>query len=411
MNCEIFAQMLDNYADLTDEEIQELESHAIICQSCNDDLAFMRSILGTVKSLPPIDPPSDFLESVNIRLDKELARESVIKRFVRRSRPYVYRYGAIAACAVLAVGVSMNADMLLARMNNDNSGIIAEESITDVSDPSDDVVGETEYGYVTAEPEESDSTPLPAVVTNRDVKQTDLPLQTPKPVLSASPSSSDSVSYRSKEASSNTTTAVVPSDNTSAAENKNLPVTSPAPQPLEKTKVNSSPVHEADEQPAPKALAEDNANTKEPEVEPIAGKIAGRIVSRAAEPDPYAIDEVAVSIPYGYSVLTATEEPESENYDAQDYSIAYDEMNNQASDVTSYAPLSSMVSIKSKDAARVQELVDVFVSGVYGNYYMITAVDMRNLLGQFDREGIWYSASIMESGDGVSFRLVIVPSD
>lgn len=422
MNCDMFAQMLDNYADLTDADMQELEAHAEICESCNADLVFMRSILGTVNNLPPIDPPSDFLENVNARLDAELAGESVIRRFARKSRPYVYRYGTIAACAVLAVSVGMNADMLLSKMNNDSGGVITEERMTDISD---DVDGESLHSWEAVENETPSSTQASSTKTDASVKQTDAPLQTPKSFSSntAVPSGSGFVSNRSSETSSgkrtNTTTATaVPSNRTSVAENKNLPVTSPAPQPsaTENISVNSTPVPNADEQPASEASTGESTSvdTKEseklPESTPTAGKIAGRIVGREAEPAPYSIDERARSVPEAYASMAATDEPEEE-YDAFDYSIAYNEMDNEISDVTSYAPLSSMVSVKSKDAARVQELVDVFVSGVYGNYYMITAVDMRNLLGQFDREGIWYSASIMESGDSVSFRIVTVPSD
>lgn len=421
MNCEMFAQMLDNYADLTDEDMQELESHAEICEKCNADMAFMRSILGTVKSLPPIDPPSDFLESVNARLDREIAKESVIRRFARRSKPYVYRYGAIAACAVLAVGVGMNADMLLSKMNNDSSGVITEERITDVSD---DVNDESAHNWEATEPESLSGTSLPEARKEETVKQTSLPLQTPKSFSSntAPPSSSGSVSTPIPKASSGNranTNANAPSDRASASENKDLTVTSPAPQPsaAEKTTIDPAPVTNTHEQPASRALTGEKipVYTREPEnltePTPAVETISGRIASRAAEPAPYSINERAISVPDEYSLLTATENPENENFDAFDYSIAYNEMDNQKSDVTSYAPLSSMVSVKSKDAARVQELVDVFVSGVYGNYYMITAVDMRNLLGQFDREGIWYSASIMESGDSVSFRIVTVPSD
>ena len=101
-------------------------------------------------------------------------------------------------------------------------------------------------------------------------------------------------------------------------------------------------------------------------------------------------------------------EPTAEAADEADYSIAYHEMDNFSDNVTAYAPLSSMISVKAKDAERVRELVEVFITGAYGDYYMITSEDMNHLLGQFDREGIWYSANITESGNKVSFRIVTI---
>lgn len=417
MNCEMFAQMLDNYANLTGTDMQELEAHAEMCESCNAELAFMRSILGTVNSLPPIDPPSDFLEGVNARLDAELAGESVIKRFARRSKPYVYRYGAIAACAVLAVSVCMNADMLLSKMNNDSSGVITEERITDISDDFD---AEAVLDRETAKPEPANGTPLPAAEKSEAAEQTNAPLQTPKASPAAVPSDPGTAVKRSTTSviRNNTAATAVPSNRSAEAKNENLPVTSPAPQPsvTENNSVDSTPAPNADAQPAAEASSGENASVntdapeQSPEPTPAAGRIAGRIVGMSEEPAPYSIDERARSMPDEYAALSepATEEPQDEDFDKLDYSIAYNEMDNVNNDVTSYAPLSSMISVKSKDAARVQELVDVFVSNVYGNYYMTTAVDMKNLLGQFDREGIWYSASIMESGDMVSFRIVII---
>ncbi|MDO5396985.1 MAG: hypothetical protein Q4G33_03565 [bacterium] len=423
MNCDMFAQMLDNYADLTDADMRELETHAEMCEGCNADLVFMRSILGTVNSLPPIDPPSDFLENVNARLDAELAGESMIRRFARRSKPYVYRYGAIAACAVLTIGVGMNADMLLSKMNNDSSGVITEERITDIRD---DEAHETADDHAAAEPEALNGSAQPAHEKDAAVKTTDAPvLQTPKPLSSpaAVPSKSGSAAKRSSEASSgkqtNTAAESASSNRAEPAGNKDLPVTSPAPQPsaTENIRTDSTPVPNTDAQPAAKNSDGEKASVNSevpetvPEQTPADKKNDEKIIGRAAEPAPYSIDERARSVPDEYVALAATEEPSEENFDALDYSIAYSEMDNTNSNVTAYAPLSSMVSIKSKDAARVQELVDVFVSGVYENYYMINTVDMRNLLGQFDREGIWYSANIKESDGSISFRLVIIPSD
>jgi hypothetical protein len=119
--------------------------------------------------------------------------------------------------------------------------------------------------------------------------------------------------------------------------------------------------------------------------------------------------------PDEYAVVYASEEPDeyadaqtSDGLDingpASDYTIVQDSVQNE----TAYAvPLSSTLAIKSQDAERAKEVIDVFVAGVYGNYYMITSGDMNNLLSQLGREGIWYDSNINESGDKISFKLII----
>jgi hypothetical protein len=119
--------------------------------------------------------------------------------------------------------------------------------------------------------------------------------------------------------------------------------------------------------------------------------------------------------PDEYAVVYASEEPDeyadaqiSDGLDingpASDYTIVQGSVQNE----TAYAvPLSSTLAIKSKDADRAKEVIDVFVAGVYGNYYMITSGDMNDLLSQLGREGIWYDANINESGDKISFKLLI----
>ena len=71
MDCEKFREMLDNYSDLSPQELDTLEAHALVCGECKRELEFMRSIINTVQSLPEIDPPADFLDKINERIDKE----------------------------------------------------------------------------------------------------------------------------------------------------------------------------------------------------------------------------------------------------------------------------------------------------------------------------------------------------
>ena len=86
MDCEKFREMLDNYSDLSPQELDTLEAHALVCGECKRELEFMRSIINTVQSLPEIDPPADFLDKINERIDKE---ERLPVRICRKAVPYV----------------------------------------------------------------------------------------------------------------------------------------------------------------------------------------------------------------------------------------------------------------------------------------------------------------------------------
>lgn len=403
MNCEKFANMLDNYADLSAAEIAELEAHAELCESCAADLTFIRSVLGTLNSLPPIDTPIDFLDSVNARLDAELDRESPIERFVRRSKPYVYRYGSLAACVAIAAAVGVNAELLISRMNNDGNDIVIEERTT-VNDAHDDKAADgalTEFN--TAEPVQNTAAPSSAPAVIETVKPTQKPAakQTTAPANGAVRSKrTDSTPYVSQNSSK--AEASVPSNRSEAPAKVTLPKASSAPQPsdIEPTKVNPTPEQKTETNPPAETAAA--AYTDAPKQENIPAA-ASYDAPAAASYSP-----AARTMPDDKYAAAPAAEPTAEAADEADYSIAYHEMDNFSDNVTAYAPLSSMISVKAKDAERVRELVEVFISGAYGDYYMITAEDMNHLLGQFDREGIWYSANITESGNKVSFRIVTI---
>ena len=419
MNCERFAHMLDNYADLSSAEIAELEAHAEMCESCAADLAFMRSILGTVNSLPPIDPPKDFLESVNARLDAELDSEPAIKRFVRHSKPYVYRYGSLAACVAIAAAVGVNAELLMSRMNNDGSDVVIEEK-TIVNDARNDSTADgdvTAADIYTAEPApragavNEASTPAPNAGNTVKPSQTPASPQTAAPVWGASASKRADSTPSVSQSNKNTAAASVPSNRSEAAASVDLPKAQSAPQPSETEQrvVTSTEEPRAEAQPAavntepvytdaPKQNNTTEAAASQGEAAPSSYVPRGRMI-----PENHEYAAAPASLPAA--------EPTEDTSSDEDYSIAYHEMDNFSDNVTAYAPLSSMLSVKAKDAVRVKELIEVFISGAYGEYYMITAEDMNHLLGQFDREGIWYSANIMESGDKISFRVVTVQSE
>lgn len=423
MDCEKFAQMLDRYADLTDAEMCELEAHAEMCEGCADELAFMRSILSTVKSLPPIEPPSDFLESVNARLDKELAKETPVQRFARRSRPYVYRYGSMAACVALAVAVGVNADSLLSKMNGDTSGVLIEEKTADSADSRS---GKNDMAIIPPEQEnegiETESTFIPSSafsLSTPEPKYSARPVVTPSPeanvsqapkaTIPSSTSTSQQKSTGSNNASSRNGSAAktTESSNHSVSVPSSVPVSAPESQPTAAQNNTAKEISQNETSYDAKPAASTALVTNAPIVSDIPQ--AEPSPNNEAEQGQYSVktrnivhdDEYAVAA--AAADADATQTPTTES---SDYTIAY----NTSDDSYAYAAISTILAVKETNAARAQEIIDVFISGTYGNYYKITATDMKNLLGQFDREGIWYEISQVNSSDTIWFKVITMKS-
>lgn len=408
MNCDKFADMLDNYACLSDEELRELEAHSEECESCASELDFMRSILATAKELPPIEPPSDFLDSLNSRLDAELAKENPVQRFMRRSRPYVSKYGAIAACVALVAVVGTNAGVLITRMNNNGNGVISEQKTA--FDPAE--TGERATSAPIAE--SAAATALPQAEANGalgNVPNTAVPAPT-LPTTAPGIAASTKAPVSTAPSAGSTSAAAPAAAKAPAAQSRTTPVSQTPSQAASQPSVRETNT----QQEAAPAPAAESVPQAEPaaQQETAAPPAAAAVTPPAAavEQPQYEIAQNNINSANEYASVAEygiTEEDYEAGIDAElsDYTLA----NLGTEQASTYASLSSTVSVKAKDADRVRELVDVFVNGVYGNYYMITSQDMDGLLGQFDREGIWYDANITESGDRISFRLVIMQID
>ncbi|MBS7298597.1 MAG: zf-HC2 domain-containing protein [Eubacteriales bacterium] len=97
-SCEDIEALIDAYLDgeLTREHNKLFETHISSCDSCREALEFARSIRQTLITLPEIDLPEDFSENLRKRIEKECKPQ-------RSFGTYARKYGALAACVVLAV--------------------------------------------------------------------------------------------------------------------------------------------------------------------------------------------------------------------------------------------------------------------------------------------------------------------
>ncbi len=96
MDCKEFEALIDAYLEdeLTRDKKEEFTAHISSCENCRQALAFAESVKNTLSALPPIDVPADFTE----KLHEKLAAEKKHSSFPR----FAKRYGAIAACLILA---------------------------------------------------------------------------------------------------------------------------------------------------------------------------------------------------------------------------------------------------------------------------------------------------------------------
>lgn len=179
MDCESFNKNLDNYEFLSEETKNEMNEHAQTCKNCRDEMDFMLSVMSTVKSLPEIEPPADFMDKLNLRIDmEEKIKYSIPSRLFRNVRNNWKQYTAVAACFALVAVITSNGKKLVDNMTDDGSGVIQSETVvtnsgeTPVESPktiiSDDNGFVVDNALVSSEQEENHPSE-----TNRDKKSSD----------------------------------------------------------------------------------------------------------------------------------------------------------------------------------------------------------------------------------------------
>lgn len=98
-SCEDFQSLIESYIDneLTREQTHLFEAHISSCNNCREALEFAKSIRQVLTALPEIDVPEDFNSAVMQRIKSEC------KAPKKSFGLYAKKYGALAACVVLAV--------------------------------------------------------------------------------------------------------------------------------------------------------------------------------------------------------------------------------------------------------------------------------------------------------------------
>lgn len=390
MVCEEFEHMLDNYESLTDKEKLMMAEHAAECKSCRDDMDFMLSIIGVTKALPEIKAPDDFLDRLNVRIDLEEIKGKRKRRLHRLVMTDWKRYSAAAACLLLAAVVGVNGNMLVSRMSGNGSGVITEERVT--SDDSNRN-NESEYELTSeqdniAEPvSDASLMPLPSSPPEK-TEQLTVPQTTAQPKQESVPAQNN---RRAVPAVNPATDAPVYTQRPIAAQPKR-----------ENDADFVSGFELAKETPVP----EDNAVTPEPYT------LARENYRIPIESVPYgetaSIDENnEISTVDGYSLAKNKAEialgmytPMDKDGNPTDYPVEP----KKVSDV----PSGSSILVSSEDEGKVRSLMDRYITGNYGIYYMTTEDKLNRLFEEMDKAGINYEKFISSSTEKISFKLVVV---
>lgn len=108
MDCSEFNRLLDNYENLSSNELDEMNNHAQNCDNCKSDLEFYKSIMLTAASLPVLEPPADLIEKVNSRIDNLPKYQSGLDKAINNFRYNAKRYASLAACIAVGLVVGLN---------------------------------------------------------------------------------------------------------------------------------------------------------------------------------------------------------------------------------------------------------------------------------------------------------------
>ena len=385
MNCEKFRECLDNYENLTNEEKAEMTLHAAQCEECASELDFLLSIIETTKSLPVIEPPSDFMDRLNVRIDaEERKKQQIAMRILRNMQRNWRQYVAAAACFALVAVITANGKLLLGKIDSEDDGVIIEETVTTGNSDTSAATTPT----VSAAPQISD-------------------------VKADEPETADSASSFEE--------AAVPAVKKASADKKANTQTAP------KASVSAATVKPSAQ------TAKTSENTASPTVEDSS---AVQIVNTEAAEK---VSEVATAtlsihtaqaepkIDYGIAAASITPEvevsaysAEADNYTAMSARRAYslaDEDNNIAlgkyyntdngDDNDDDEPKAiGKLKISSADAQKAINVINQYSFDQDGDLYTTDSANLTLILSSLNREDVSYTDYTMESDGVVKFKVV-----
>lgn len=377
MKCSEFAQLLDNYANLDQKQLDELEQHAAECDKCREELEFFRMITETTASLASPIPPSDLIDKINDRIDNE-PKQRIFVSVMENIRVNLRHYAMVAACLVVGVIVGLNSKMMNERISGtDNDGIIKSEIHT--SENGTDQVSENGTGSVSG-PVLTPQLPEPTASTDKDHSNTNTVI----------PETDNSVNKGRSVAESS---APVPARNESSGYSYNVPQRAALATAQPETQQQSAANDVQYTQPAMNA---DNITA----------------ASATTETVPEQSNDVYTVERDGYHLPEETQETVSEGTvnEVESYSLAQNENTEEYGYSVQNSDVSpDQLAVSYDDADRVISILSEFSIENNGEACIASSADFDVFLSELDAEGIEYNYIPRGgAGDTVVFRIALI---
>ncbi|MCC8160333.1 MAG: hypothetical protein LIO53_03295 [Oscillospiraceae bacterium] len=380
MDCEKFNECLDNYENLSEENRMMMAVHAAECESCKRELEFMLSIMETVKTLPKIETPPDFMDNLNLRIDaEEREKRRIAKRVFLNVRRNWKQYATAAACFALVAVLTANGKDLIGNMYGNDDGVIQETAVTENSDAqqsqSDEILNESE-------PAGTEET----VIADAEITETE-----------------ENYTVSSDISPTKTTVlASVSQTNNTAGEAA--------------AAVTAEPVAESAEMPV--SADTDTSDGTDVIVETEANNAAEEQTAAVTESsDGYALQTYEAANESGYAAVETTSRPQGEyappngESNAQtDYSLAevgsiargrsYDEERNREKAIGN-------LKISESDAEKAMDVILLYSYALDDVYYSTNADSLSMMLSKLSQKGVGYKNYIPSYDGDITFKLVI----
>lgn len=370
MDCQKFAAMLDRYADLNEDQIKELEEHAMDCEQCRKELEFFRSIISAAADLPTIEPPADLLSRINDELDKQNAHIGVrtFDRIARNVRINIRRYATAAACLLVGVIVGLNSGMIIDSLDGRDSGGVIREQVSKTNGTPESETPATAEAEAAVSATLAPQSPTAVPAERATEHKTQAAVSTPEsgadvaaPVKTSKPVSEDKPAWIAP--------AETPAVSTTA------PVITAAP-------VSSEPAKES---------------------EPKTDESNKYVMSTEYHmPDEYAYN----------GEKDVPEEEITEQPGVESYSLATEETEysyaNEAAESRSVKSNPGQLIIDVSSVDRVVSIMNELGVENSGVAYVASADIFYALLDRLDAAGIEYSYVLNDSGDNISFKIILI---
>lgn len=397
MDCKAFSDLLDNYANLTKDEISMLEEHAAVCESCGKELEFFKSIINVTASLPQAEPPADLLDRINDEIDRQSKPLLFLNKVYYNVKANVKQYSTVAACLLVGLVVGLNNGSISNMLHHEptNRNTDAEPSVSENYKPSDfnepvsSVEEEIEHNQAAPSTTEAVVSAFPPKlpVTGKLSDKTD---KTNTTAVALAPAinpalSGFSSSYPVKREPISGSSKKSTYGNSYAASNPASPNTQ-KPAATEYT-MPSLPATEA-----PVSTPYQSASYNE---EPVQNESSTDEVTATPSIENYTLARGAYSIQEDEYAYTEPEPTPDDTIGVDDYAISTESLQVALADTSSKDVVYDKLFILQGDISTVFEIIGNYNVSYVDSHYEASLSEFHEFLSSLDNAGIYYSYTCM----------------